>query len=50
MTESRPFPFYHKLCLNLLTIVLLCAIIYIGSDILMPLFLCDRACYTVAAC
>ncbi len=38
MTNSQPFPFYHKFALVLLTIVILGGIIYVGSDILMPLF------------
>lgn len=38
MPENTATPFYVKFCLNLLTIVLLGGLIYIGSDILMPLF------------
>src|SRR5262245_33708305 len=38
MTNSTSLPFYLKFCINLLTIVLLCGIIYIASDLLMPLF------------
>ncbi len=36
--ENQPSPFYLKFTMNLLAIVLLGGIIYIGSDILMPLF------------
>lgn len=38
MPEHQPPPFYVKFCLNLFSVILLGAIIYIGSDILMPLF------------
>jgi len=38
MTANQSPPFYLKFSLNLLTIVLLGALIYIGRDILMPLF------------
>lgn len=38
MTNNTTLPFYLKFSINLLTIVLLAGIIYIGSDILMPLF------------
>ena len=38
MTNTAPLPFYHKFAMILLTIILLAGIIYIGSDILMPLF------------
>ena len=38
MPEQSSTPFYAKLSHNLLSIVLICLIIYLGSDILMPLF------------
>ncbi len=40
MSTDKPatLPFYLKFSLNLITIVLLAGIIYIGQDILMPLF------------
>lgn len=38
MTETKALPFYVKFCLNLFAIVLLGGLIYIGKDILMPLF------------
>lgn len=38
MTETRALPFYVKFCLNLLIIILIGGIIYIGKDILMPFF------------
>lgn len=38
MTEQQVSPFYARLSLNLLSIFLLGLIIYLGSDILMPLF------------
>ena len=38
MTGQPVYPFYVKLSLNLLSVSLICLIIYLGSDILMPLF------------
>lgn len=38
MSQTNTLPFYAKFCFNLLTIVLLGWLIYIGQDILMPLF------------
>lgn len=38
MINNQPQPFYLKFSLNLLTIILLGGIVYIGQDILMPLF------------
>ena len=38
MLDIQTLPFYVKFCLNLLSIVLLGSLIYIGSNILMPLF------------
>jgi predicted PurR-regulated permease PerM len=38
MTSESTHPFYHKFALVLLSIVLLGGLIFIGADILMPLF------------
>jgi predicted PurR-regulated permease PerM len=38
MSTTSPLPFYLKFSLNLLTVILIGGLIFIGQDILMPLF------------
>jgi predicted PurR-regulated permease PerM len=38
MITTDPFPFYIKLCLNLITIYILASILYLGQGILVPFF------------